>query len=89
MTGKISPMSELILAKTYTSASCISSSYYTQPSLTTNYRTIVFINRGWVDSKATEWNRPEGTVTMTTIISEVERVSNTSISVHKLTIVEL
>lgn len=77
--GKLRHMHELALAKNIQkSACCISLRCNTRPSVTFQYRTIVFINRGWVDSKATEWNRPEGIVTMTTIISEVERVSNAS-----------
>lgn len=76
MTGKRISLSEVALAACYfLCATGISRPSNMQLSVTFQHRTIVFINRGWVDSKATTWNRPEGTVTMTTIISEVETVS--------------
>ena len=47
--------------------------HYVITPLIRNDGTIVFINRGWVATKETNWYRPRGLVTVSTVVSKGEK----------------
>jgi surfeit locus 1 family protein len=52
--------------------------YYVVTPLERSDGTVVFVNRGWVEKSQTEWFRPPGVVSVTTVVSSGEKVSTFS-----------
>ena len=47
--------------------------YYVVTPLVRSDGTVVFVNRGWVEKSQTEWFRPSGVVSVTTVVSSGEK----------------
>ena len=52
--------------------------YYVVTPLVRSDGTVVFVNRGWVEKSRTEWFRPQGIVSVTTVVSTGEKPSTFS-----------